>query len=274
VSWRIVVVTRIPQVLMGFAAAAQSLGHEVVALLTQGPEQLEPLIAAVPDGANVLMPGSRKAIAPLLRAVEPDLVLCMGFPWKIPADALEVPELGWLNGHPSLLPKHRGPVPLSWAIRHGDLESGVTFHFMDAELDTGPIVAQRSFEIGEFVEPEEFYGRMGEIVGPTLYEALEKIAAGERGTPQPDGGAYETFFTADDVWLDLSRPREELHRLVWAWRYTIARGTERGALLELDGGTVRVLRTSLEEVDGARRVDAGDGPLWLVTTEPVAPPTG
>jgi methionyl-tRNA formyltransferase len=273
-SWRVVMVTRIPQVLLGFAGVVRSLGHEVVAVLTQGPEQLEALAGAVPAGADLLVPAKRSSLAPLLRAVEPDLVLCMGFPWKIPADALAVPQLGWLNGHPSLLPKHRGPVPLSWAIRHGDTESGVTFHFMDTELDTGPIVAQRSFEIGEFVEPEEFYGRMGEIVGPTLYEALEKIAAGDRGTPQVEGGGYESFFTADDVQLDLTRPRDEVHRLVWAWRYTIPVGTERGPLLELDGELVRVLRTSLEEVEGARRVEAGDGPVWIVTTEPAAPPSG
>jgi len=273
-SWRIVVVTRIPQVLMGFAAVAESLGHRVVALLTHGPEQLDALLAAVPVGADVLMPATRASLTPLLRAVEPDLVLCMGFPWKIPAEALAVPPLGWLNGHPSLLPRHRGPVPLSWVLRSGDAETGVTFHFMDAELDTGPIVVQRSMPVGEFVEPDEFYGRMGELIGPMLYEALEKIAAGERGEPQPEGGEYETFFTADDVWLDLSRPAEEVHRLVWAWRYTVPRGTERGALLELDGEPVRVLRTSLAEVDGARRVECGDGPLWIVTTEPVAPPSG
>jgi methionyl-tRNA formyltransferase len=270
---RLVVVTRIPQVLLGFAATAHALGHEVVALLTQGPEQLDALVGAVPAGANVLMPGSRKQIAPLLRAVEPDLVLCMGFPWKIPADALAVPPHGWLNGHPSLLPQHRGPVPLSWVIRKGDRETGVTFHFMDAELDTGPIVAQRSMEVGDFVEPEEFYSRMGDVVGPTLREALEKIAAGDRGAPQTEAGEYETFFSADDVWLDLSRPADELHRLVWAWRYTIARGTEQGALLELDGEIVRVLRTSLDEVEGAQRVEAGDGPLWIVRTEPAARPS-
>ena len=67
----------------------------------------------------------------------------MGFPWKVPADALAVPKLGWLNGHPSLLPRHRGPVPLAWAIRNGDEDFGITFHRMDAELDTGPILAQR-----------------------------------------------------------------------------------------------------------------------------------
>ena len=267
-SWRIVLVTRIPQVFLGFHAVVTGLGHEVVGLLTSadGPFVAD-LLKEVPAGVDVVMPGTRASLAPLLEPLRPDLVVCMGFPWKIPADALAVPELGWLNGHPSQLPRHRGPVPVAWAIRNGDEELGITFHFMDAELDTGPVVAQATMPVGEFVEPEAFFARMGPVVGATLQEALEKIAAGDRGAPQPlEGGEYETFFSEDDVQLDLSRPAAELHRLVWAWHFTIPVNTERGALL----GDERVLETSREPVDGARRVECGDGPLWIVRTEPRA----
>ena len=61
---------------------------------------------------------------------------------------------------------------------------------------------------------------------------------------------------------------------MWAWRYTVAVGPERGALVELDGETMRVLASSLAPVDSARALDCADGPLWLVTTEPASPPTG
>ena len=84
----------------------------------------------------------------------------------------------------------------------------------------------------------------------TFAAAVEKIDAGDEGTPQPEGGEYETFLGADDMWLDRSRPAAELHRLAWAWRYTIA----------VDG------------MRGATRLDCGDGPLWLVKTEPVPQP--
>ena len=263
---RVVVVTRIPQVFLGFHAVITSLGHDVVALLTNvdGPF-VGDLLQTVPSGVDVVMPSRRASIAPLLEPFRPDLVVCMGFPWKIPADALAVPGLGWLNGHPSQLPRHRGPVPVAWAIRNGDEEIGITFHFMDAELDTGPLVAQRTMPLGEFAEPEAFFARMGNVVGATLQEALEKIAAGDRGAAQPEGGEYETFFTEADVHLDLSRPADEVHRLVWAWHFTIPVDTERGPLL----GGERVLETSLAPVDGARRVECGDGPLWIVRTEPL-----
>jgi methionyl-tRNA formyltransferase len=105
-------------------------------------------------------------------------------------------------------------------------------------------------------------------MGEALAEALARIDAGEAGTPQqPGDGSYESFFTEDDVWLDLSRPAVELHRLTWAWRYGMSSAAIPGALLELDGRPVRVLATSLTEVEGARRLDCGDASLWLLETE-------
>jgi methionyl-tRNA formyltransferase len=217
---------------------------------------------------DILMPARRSAIAPLLTSVHPDLVVCMGFPWKVPADALAVPPLGWINGHPSLLPHHRGPVPVAWAIRNGEEDFGVTFHRMDAELDTGPILAQKATPLGELCEPEELYGRMGPLVIEVLSEALAKLAAGEEGVVQ-DGGDYQSFFGDEDARLDFSQPAADVHRLIWAWRYTIAMGELHGALAELDGETVRVLASSLDEVEDGVRVECGDGPIWLVKTEPV-----
>jgi methionyl-tRNA formyltransferase len=274
-SLRVVIVTRIPPVLAGFDAVVREAGHEPVALLTMrnvdgryGPLAMtEELVMGAAAELDVLLPARRSTIAPLLASVQPDLVVCMGFPWKIPADALAVPSLGWLNGHPSLLPRHRGPLPVAWAIREGDAEIGITFHRMDADLDTGPILSQRSFPVGELEPPDVFFPRMAPVVGEALAEALERLAAGDEGTPQPEGGDYESFFSEDDAWLDLSRPAEEVHRLAWAWRYGIALTGTRGALLELERRPVRVLATSLSEVEGARRVDCADAPLWIVETE-------
>ncbi len=277
-SLRVVIVTRIPPVLAAFDAVIRAVGHEPVGFMSMRnvdgrygpPAETGDLVLAAAEEIDVLLPARRRSIAPLLASVEPDLVVCMGFPWKIPPDALAVPRLGWLNGHPSLLPKHRGPLPVAWAIRSGDDEIGITFHKMDAELDTGPILAQRSYPLGELEPPDDFYPRFGPTVGETLAEALDLLAAGDEGTPQPEGGNYETFFSDDDAWLDLSRPAAEVHRLAWSWRYAISLTGPRGAFLELDGTPVRVLATSFAEVEGARRIECGDGPLWVVETEPLS----
>jgi methionyl-tRNA formyltransferase len=271
---RVVIATRIIPVAVGFDAVVREAGHETVALLTlrdterrYGPFELPDLLSELSPDLDVLMPARRAAVAPLLAAARPDLVLCMGFPWKVPVDALAVPRLGWVNGHPSLLPRHRGPVPVAWAIREGDDEFGLTFHRMDADLDTGPILAQRPIPLGAYCEPEELYGRMGPIVGEVLFEALAAIAAGEVGAPQ-EAGDYQSFFGDEDAVLDLTRSAAEVNRLVWAWRYTIPRGALHGALTEVDGETVRVLASSLVEVDDAVRIECADAPLWLVKTEP------
>jgi methionyl-tRNA formyltransferase len=278
-SWRVVIVTRIPPVLAGFDETVREKGHTPVGVLTMldrenryGPASwnMELVMGAAPD-VDVLLPARRSSLAPLLEAVRPDLVVCFGFPWKIPPDALAVPTLGWINCHPSLLPKHRGPIPIAWAIRHGDEEIGVTFHRMDAELDTGPILAQRTTPLGEPEPPEAFYPRLGPLYVEALSEALDRLAAGEEGTVQ-DGGSYETFFTADDEWLDLSRPAFEVHRLAWSWRFAASLDGSRGALLELGGTPVRVLMTSPAVVEGATRVECGDGPLWIVETEALSEP--
>jgi methionyl-tRNA formyltransferase len=274
--WRVAIVTRILPVALGFYAAVREAGHEPVALLsirdTDGRYGLmggvDTMLAEVPADLDVLLAAQRSSLAPLLASVRPDLVVCTGFPWKIPADALAVPPLGWLNGHPSLLPRRRGPVPVAWAIREGDETIGVTVHKMDAELDTGAVLAQRALPLGEYVEPTEFYARIGPILLDAVGEALAKLAAGDPGVVQ-EGGDYQTFFEPEDVDLDWGRPALELHRLIWAWRYAIGRGGVQGALGSVDGETVRVLASSLVEVDGARRVECGDGPLWLVETEPV-----
>jgi methionyl-tRNA formyltransferase len=275
--WRAVIATRILPVALGFHAALRDAGHEPVALLTirdtdgrYGGFDLSGMLHELPPELDILMAARRASIAPLLESVRPDLVVCMGFPWKVPAAALAVPQLGWINGHPSLLPRHRGPVPVAWAIRDGDEDFGMTFHRMDADFDTGPILAQKALPVGELCEPEEFYGRMGPVALEVLGDALASLAAGAEAAVQ-EGGDYQSFFDDDDALLDFSRPAAEVHRLVWAWRFTIPAGELHGALAELDGETVRVLAASLSEVEGARRVECADAPLWLVKTELALP---
>ena len=118
--WRAVIVTRILPVVLGLYGALREAGHEPVALLTvrdddarYGGFELGGRLGEVPGELDVLMPATRSALAPLLASVRPDIVLCTGFPWKIPQDALAVPPLGWINGHPSLLPRHHDPIPIT-----------------------------------------------------------------------------------------------------------------------------------------------------------------
>jgi methionyl-tRNA formyltransferase len=178
-----------------------------------------------------------------------------------------------VNSHPSLLPMYRGPFPLAWAVRNGDADLGLTFHRMDADFDTGPILAQGSVPLGaEDWTMEDVGPRLAGLASELLPRALERIAAGDPGDPQPEEGAsYAPLFDEEYACVDWSWPAADIHRQTRAWSFTFPRpGEPRGPIAELDGTQVRLLRTSLEErADAAARVECGDGPLWILAHEPV-----
>ena len=271
---RVVLVTQVPDAAHGLHAMLLGMGHEPVALMTSRDganrygSRFDELVRDAPKGLDVLVPGTRDAIAPLLRVYAPDALLCSGFPWKIPLEALQVPRLGSINGHPSLLPRFRGPSPVSWAIRAGESEIGWTFHRMDAEFDTGPILAQDTFPIEDEHSWEELTPKVVEIVTKLVPIALERVERGEEGERQPaEAVDYASFFEPEYAWIDRSQTVDEVRRQVQAWRFASFHEGPRGALTELDGRTVRVLRTSLEPGSGPE-LRCADGSIWIVETEP------
>jgi methionyl-tRNA formyltransferase len=270
---RVALISQIQPAVEGYTAGLRALGHEPVGLLcvvmtNRYGFDLAAHIAAASKEMDVVMPASRDRIAPLLRTLEPDLVLCAGFPWKIPPDALAVPPLGVVNFHPSLLPRYRGPTPVAWAIRNGEKEIGVSFHRMSPELDTGPILAQAPIELADEWSWEELGPRLAATVQQLLPIALERAERGDPGEPQDESaGEYHSFFEPGYATIDWSRSAAEIVRQVRAWRFGGAIDGEQGALTELDGERVRVLRASLEGPEGTP-VECGDGTVWVLETEP------
>jgi methionyl-tRNA formyltransferase len=276
-GWRIVLITTVPPVAQGLAETLRGLGHQPVAILTARRDQpvegpLNMTDGSAPAGVDVLLVASKRAIEPLLRAYLPDLVVCWGFPWRIPLGALQVPRLGSINCHPAMLPRHRGPIPLAWAFRDGDSQYGVTWHRMDAELDTGPILAQAPVPM----EDDDFdiwtvAPRMGAVALGLLPTVLERVAVGDPGDPQPSEGAtWAGHFGDDYATVDWTQPARRIHDQVRAWQFTFSMSPVAGPVAELDGRPVRLTRTSLVDPGGdARRMEAGDGPIWIVSWEPV-----
>jgi len=271
---RIVLVSQVPQAVHGLVPFLLATGHEPVALLCSREHAgrygnaFDVLVRDAPAELDIVIPALREGIAPLLRRYEPDVFICVGFPWKIPPDALAVPRVAAINGHPALLPRYRGPSPVSWAIRNGETEIGYTWHRMDADLDTGPILAQGSVTLEDEHSWEELEPKLVPMIVERLTVALARVEAGDPGDPQePGAGDYFPFFGDDYVWIDPSRSREETYRQVQAWRFASATGGLRGPLVEVDGETLRVLRTSLAQADG-RALECRDGRLWIVESEP------
>lgn len=162
----------------------------------------------------------------------------------IPADLLG--ERLWLNVHPSLLPRWRGAAPVERALMAGDAETGVTIHRTTAELDAGPIAAQRAFAVG----PEDDAGVVYERVGPLAVELLEEVLPDPSFTPQPEEGAtYAEKIGPADRELDWSRPAEEIVNRVRALSPHI------GAWGDVDGRRLVVWRARAAEPGTAEERD-------------------
>ena len=165
-----------------------------------------------------------------------DTVVIAAYGRIVPAELLE--RALWLNVHPSLLPRWRGAAPVERAIMAGDRETGVTIHETTAELDQGPIAAQRAFPIGA----EDDAGAVFEHAAALGVELLEEVLPAPRFTPQPvEGATYAEKLTPADRELDWSRSPEEIANRVRALSPHI------GARAELDGRRVIVWRVRVED---------------------------
>jgi methionyl-tRNA formyltransferase len=276
VGWRIALITTVPPVAAALVPTLRELGHDPVAIIgarrrQPSPPGREPMgDETAPAGLDVLLAHDKWSVEPLLRASRPDLALCWGFPWRIPQAALDVPPLGSVNCHPALLPRHRGPIPLAWAFRDGDAQFGVTWHRMDSELDTGPILAQAPVpNLDDDFSIEVVGPRMGAMALSLLPRVLARIAAGDPGDEQStEGVTWAGHFGEDYASVDWSQPARRIHDQVRAWAFTFALSPVVAPVADLNGARVRLIRTSLTEPgEGAKVIETGDGPLWIVEAE-------
>jgi len=234
-----------------------------------GDEPLSALIDARPAHLDVLVASEPRRFAELLAVLEPDLAISGGFPLRIPEDALAVPRHGVVNGHPARLPRYRGPNPIGWALRNGDTELGFSFHRMDADLDTGRVLAQGAAPLAGAERGSKVLETLFGVATSLLPRALERVEAGEAGDPQSeDGASYAGFFEPEYAEIDWTRSAEEVHRQVRAWWVAATRDGVRGPLATLGGERVFVLRTRLDAAEGGTRLECGDGPIWVLETAP------
>jgi methionyl-tRNA formyltransferase len=280
-GWRVVVIAAVQPVAEPLIERIREMGHDVVAwLMPRRPAEVgqppppwgDASDRTVTQGVNLLMVRGVEDVAPLLRGLEPDVVICNGFPWKLPQEALDVPRYGCVNQHPAKLPRHRGPIPLSWAFRDGDTEFWLTWHRMDAELDTGPILAQSSIPIlDEETTIFETGPRLIQAQLDLLPRVFERLAAGDPGEPQAtEGASWAGYFEEDYSTIDWSQTAREIHNQVRAWSYAFSQGPVDGPFGELDGKRVKIKRTSLTDPgDGSPAVEVADGKIWILESEPV-----
>ncbi len=194
--------------------------------------------AALELGLPVFQPVSLRRPEALeeLASLRPDVIVACAFGQILRQPVLDIPPKGVLNIHPSLLPRHRGASPIQGAILAGDDETGVTIMLMDAGLDSGPILRQRSLPIS----PWDSGGSLGEklslLAADLLAETLPLWLAGQiEPRPQDEAQAsYTPLIQKEDGAIDWTRPAVEV------WRQVRAFNPWPGAATMLDGETLHI----------------------------------
>jgi methionyl-tRNA formyltransferase len=166
-----------------------------------------------------------------LAALRPDVGVVAAYGEILRRAVLDIPPLGYLNIHPSLLPRHRGPSPVAGAILAGDEQTGVTIMQLDQKMDSGPILAQRRVPLAPGARAGELTGALFQLGAEMLVETVAAYAAGDLApVPQDDSAAtYTTLLRKSDGAIDWNTPAEQIERMTraydpWPGAWTIWRG--------------------------------------------------
>ena len=113
-----------------------------------------------------------------IKGLNPDVICVVAYGKILPKEILEIPKLGCINVHGSLLPKYRGAAPIQWAVFNGDEVTGITTMYMDEGMDTGDMILKQEVEIGEDETTGELWDRLSKIGGELLVKTLKEIEKG------------------------------------------------------------------------------------------------
>ncbi len=274
---------------------AAAAGHTIAAVFTQpdrpagrGGKVTAPPVkqAALALGLPVHQPAKIRTpeVHGLLRSFDAEAFVVVGYGKIVPQSIIDIPPLGIINVHASLLPKYRGAAPVQWAVANGETRTGVTTMRIDAGLDTGDILLQSETEIGPEETAVELSQRLAQMGAELLVQTLAGLSAGTV-TPRPQDNARATYapvLKKEDGLIDWAqtagRIRDRIRGLQpWPGCYTHFRGrllhVWRARVAEKDSGEPGSLHpsksaitvacgggTALElmevQLEGGRRMDA------------------
>src|SRR5579883_2900133 len=217
-------------------------GHDVVGVFTQpdrpkgrgGVVAESPVkIAAGRLGIPIHQPERirRPESVEILRRLTPEMMVVVGYGQIIPQALIDLPAHGVLNVQASLLPKYRGAAPIQWAIANGETETGVTIMQIDAGLDTGDILLQRSTPIGPDETAPELAARLAPLGAELMIDTLRGLEAGTI-QPRAQDHAHATLapiLKKEDGRIDFHRTATEIWNRLrgfqpWPGAYTTFRG--------------------------------------------------
>jgi len=232
-----------PEFAVGTLEAVIAAGHEVALTVTQpdraagrGMEMQAPPVkrAAVAHGIAVVQPEKIRENAEFrarLELARPDAIVVVAYRRIIPPWMLELPRLGCINLHGSLLPKYRGAAPVQWAVANGDAVTGVTTMRLDEGLDTGEILLAREVAIGADETAVDVFRELAKVGAELMVETLAGLEAGTLvGRKQDEAQAtLAPILTREDGAIDFSRTARQIYDRwrgfqPWPGAHTLLRG--------------------------------------------------
>ena len=166
-----------------------------------------------------------------LEKIGPQAIIVVAYGRIIPRWMIDLPPLGNLNAHASLLPKYRGAAPIQWAIANGESVTGVTTMRIDAGLDTGDMLLQAEIPIASDDTAVTLSPKLAELGAALMVETLQRLEAGKlTSTPQnPSQATLAPILKKEDGRIDFSRSAQEIHNRLrgfqpWPGAYTTFRG--------------------------------------------------
>ena len=208
----------------------------------------------------------------ILREIAPEAIAIIAYGQIIPARLLDIPRLGWINLHASLLPKYRGAAPIQWAIANGETKTGLTTMRIDAGMDTGEIALQEELAIGAKETTPELSARLSTAGALLMEKTLHGLADGSIKTrPQDHSLATAApMLKKEDGWIVWKRTAAEIFNqqrafTPWPGIHTKFRGQNCQLQLETTEGMRPEMEAGTPIWDGKElRVVCGGGSLLRV----------
>jgi len=176
---------------------------------------------ALEHGLEIFQPERLRdpAAYEVLQNIAPDLIVVAAYGQILPKEVLELPPLGCINVHASLLPEYRGAAPIQWAILDGKKETGITIMLMEEGLDTGPMLLQKKIIIAEDMDFGRLYEALSQLGTQALLEAIPLWAKGElKPVSQQDALAtYAQRLERQHEKIDWQKSSQQLHNQIRAF---------------------------------------------------------
>ena len=274
--------------------ALHETGEEIVGVFTQpdrpagrGKNMKVSPVKEMAQSLNLPVYQPQKIKTPegmdILKKLQPECIVVVAYGQILSKEILEMPPLGCINVHASLLPKYRGAAPIHWAVINGEAITGITTMLMDEGLDTGDMLLTAEYGISKDATTGDIHDALAVLGADLIVKTIKGLERGEiNPVPQPEGSSYAPLLKREHEKLDWSWSTAEIHNRIrglnpWPGAYTIFRQDQvkvwKSNLNQALGVVDRIIKDGsagqvIDLTETGLLVSTGDGLIELLELQP------